>query len=138
MSQDFTLKALVSTLLALISAPTSFVIITVWLLLSNTALDLWVRLSIKVGRSWEYIFEVCADAFYKLVKNIGILFFTLTSASAASKFGPAFHWLEVSAYAAIGLWLFTMIGKNASKLMGSQGFTEVIDNLIKRYKGSSE
>lgn len=138
MSEEYTWKALLSLLLALISAPTAFVIITFWLLTSNTVLELWLRLSAVAGQGITMKFDVASEVFYKFVKYIGILFFVLTSATAASKFGPALAWIEFAIYSGVGVWLFTMIGRNASKLMGSSEFSSVIRDIIKRLKGTSE
>jgi hypothetical protein len=134
MSEEYTLKALGALLLALIAAPATFVAITVWLLISNTVLELWARLSAIESRNITIKWDVASETFYKFVKYIGILFFVLTSATAASKFGPALSWIEFAAYSGIGLWLFTMIGRNASKLMGSSEFGKIIQDIINRGK----
>jgi hypothetical protein len=136
MHEEYTLKGLVALLLALITAPTAFVAITVWLLISNTVLELWARLSTFNETDVSVKWDIVSDTLYKFVKYIGVLFFVLTSATAASKYGSVLAWIEFSAYSGIGLWLFTMIGRNASKLMGTYEFGRIIQDIINRHKAT--
>jgi hypothetical protein len=136
MHEEYTLRSLVALLLALIAAPTTFVAITVWLLISNTILELWARLSAAQEEGVTTKWDIASETLYKFVKYIGVLFFVLTSATAASKFGPVLAWIEFAAYSGIGIWLFTMIGRNASKLMGSYEFSRIIQDIINRHKAT--
>lgn len=138
MSQETIGVTLFSTILAVIIPPIQFVAVMVWLLLASTALELWSSVSEVRKKGVHTILETLTDVFWLFIKQLAVLFFLLTMATALSKFGPAIAWIEIAAYSGIGVWLFTVAGKNAAKLIANSGLEDVIKRIANRYLEESK
>jgi hypothetical protein len=130
MSQDIVVKTGIGGLLALITAPEEFIFITLWLLFGNTVLSAWANIIGLAVKNITTVSEVLGDVFYTLLKQMGVLFFLLTGATAISKFGPTLGSVESAMYIGISFWILTIMTKNASKIMSADGFSSMIQNLL--------
>ena len=130
MSQDIVVKTGIGGLLALITAPEEFIFITLWLLFGNTVLSAWANIIGLAVKNITTVSEVLGDVFYTLIKQMGVLFFLLTGATAISKFGTTLGGVESVMYIGIAFWILSIMTKNASKIITTDSFSTMIQSLL--------
>jgi hypothetical protein len=130
---DYSLKALLGLLLAVIVAPTQFILITLWLLMVSIVMRTWYEIYVLQVKNLLTITETLSEVFWMGMKKMAVLFFLLTSGTALSKFASAYSFFELAVYTGIGIWLFSEIAKNATKILQSSGLEETLRKLIERY-----
>jgi hypothetical protein len=136
MSQDVVVKTGLGAILALIAAPPVFIFITLWLLFANTILAIWANVRELSIKNAITIFDVASLVFTNLLKQLGVLFFLLTGATAISKFGPALVYVESAVYVGVAFWIFSIISKNASRILTTDGFQDALKSIYQKLTNS--
>lgn len=130
---DFSVKALAGLLMAVIVAPTQFIVITLWLLIVSIIMRTWYELTALETKNIVTVAECISDVFWLGMKKMAVLFFLLTSGSALSKFADMYGFFELTVYTGIGMWLFGEIAKNATRIVRSSGLEEALRKIIDRF-----
>ena len=129
----FSIKALLSALMAVIVAPTQFIVITLWLLIVSILMRAWFELSDLEVKNMTTVSETISEVFWVGMKKLAVLFFLLTSGTALSKFSSNYNFFELTVYTGIGVWLFSEIAKNATKILRSSGLEDALKKIIDRF-----
>jgi hypothetical protein len=136
MSQDVVTKTGLGAILTLIAAPPEFILITLWLLFANTILAIWANVRELSVKNATTVFDVAVTVFTNLLKQLGVLFFLLTGATAISKFGPALVYVESAVYVGVAFWIFSILSKNASRILTTDNFGDALKYIYKKVTNS--
>jgi glucan phosphoethanolaminetransferase (alkaline phosphatase superfamily) len=123
------LKPLFAIVVGVLTPKAEFVVIVTILLIADFVLHTWQHLIGKVMLS--EIAETFENSAVRFLKQIGVYFFVLVSASAFSKF-EGFQWTEHTVYVGVAFVLFSSIAARASKVLGDVDLTEIVKNLLNR------
>lgn len=132
MTEETFWAALIAAIIAVITTPVQYVIITVFLLFADNALYAWSLFNETKGTLTKRLSHSISEAMYNAVKHIGVLFFVLLSATVFSKYDPTLSFVELIVYTSVGFWLLSSIYKKGNDLLETGILDGIINKLSKK------
>lgn len=130
MTEETFWTALLAAVLTIVATPIQYVIITLFLLLSDNVLYGWILFNETKGTLNKKISTAFCESSYNVVKHLGVLFFVLLSATVFSKYDANLSFVELIVYTSVGFWLLSSIYKKGNVILE----TEIFKNIINKIK----